>query len=200
MRAAAVPPAARARSIGSAFASSSANSIAPVRMSSSSVSSATISTIACARSRPRVRRLASAARGVRARRRLRASARVALPGMLSSGWHATESAAENSAIDVSVRSRCRYHTGIDINVVSGGILAQTQAPAESCRAGDCRSATGALPAQVRILGLDPGSQRTGYAVVETQAGRIAYIVSGAIRTAATRWPSACRRFSPASSR
>lgn len=40
----------------------------------------------------------------------------------------------------------------------------------------------ALPAQVRILGLDPGSQRTGYAVVETQAGRIAYIVSGAIRT------------------
>lgn len=40
----------------------------------------------------------------------------------------------------------------------------------------------ALPAQVRILGLDPGSQRTGYAIVETQAGRIAYIVSGAIRT------------------
>lgn len=41
---------------------------------------------------------------------------------------------------------------------------------------------GALPAQVRILGLDPGSQRTGYAVVETQATRVAYIVSGAIRT------------------
>ena len=41
---------------------------------------------------------------------------------------------------------------------------------------------GALPVQVRILGLDPGSQRTGYAIVETQAGRIAYIVSGAIRT------------------
>jgi crossover junction endodeoxyribonuclease RuvC len=40
----------------------------------------------------------------------------------------------------------------------------------------------ALPAQVRILGLDPGTQRTGYAIVETQAGRIAYIVSGAIRT------------------
>lgn len=41
---------------------------------------------------------------------------------------------------------------------------------------------GALPAQVRILGLDPGSQRTGYAIVETQAGRVAYVVSGAIRT------------------
>jgi crossover junction endodeoxyribonuclease RuvC len=39
-----------------------------------------------------------------------------------------------------------------------------------------------LPAQVRILGLDPGSQCTGYAVVETQASRVAYIVSGAIRT------------------
>ena len=39
-----------------------------------------------------------------------------------------------------------------------------------------------LPSQVRILGLDPGSLRTGYAVVETNAGRIAYVVSGTIRT------------------
>lgn len=39
-----------------------------------------------------------------------------------------------------------------------------------------------LPAQVRILGLDPGSLRTGYAVVETNAGRVAYLVSGTIRT------------------
>ena len=38
----------------------------------------------------------------------------------------------------------------------------------------------ALPAQVRILGLDPGSLCTGYAVVETGA-RVTYIVSGAIR-------------------
>src|SRR5215207_5843002 len=42
--------------------------------------------------------------------------------------------------------------------------------------------TGALPAQVRILGLDPGSLRTGYAIIETQATRLAYIASGAIRT------------------
>jgi crossover junction endodeoxyribonuclease RuvC len=41
--------------------------------------------------------------------------------------------------------------------------------------------TTALPAQVRILGLDPGSQCTGYAVVETGA-RVTYLVSGAIRT------------------
>lgn len=38
-----------------------------------------------------------------------------------------------------------------------------------------------LPAQVRILGLDPGSQRTGYAVVQVDGARIAYLVSGAIR-------------------
>jgi crossover junction endodeoxyribonuclease RuvC len=40
----------------------------------------------------------------------------------------------------------------------------------------------ALPEQVRILGLDPGSIRTGYAIVETKGPNVAYIVSGAIRT------------------
>lgn len=39
-----------------------------------------------------------------------------------------------------------------------------------------------LPAQVRILGLDPGSQRTGYAVIEVNGSRVAYVVSGAIKT------------------
>jgi crossover junction endodeoxyribonuclease RuvC len=39
----------------------------------------------------------------------------------------------------------------------------------------------ALPSEVRILGLDPGSQRTGYAVVEIRGARISYLVSGAIR-------------------
>lgn len=39
-----------------------------------------------------------------------------------------------------------------------------------------------LPAQVRILGLDPGSQRTGYAVIEANGPRVAYVVSGAIKT------------------
>jgi crossover junction endodeoxyribonuclease RuvC len=40
----------------------------------------------------------------------------------------------------------------------------------------------ALPAHVRILGLDPGSQCTGYAVIETDGVRVSYLVSGAIRT------------------
>lgn len=43
----------------------------------------------------------------------------------------------------------------------------------------------ALPAQVRILGLDPGSLRTGYAVVETSAQGVSYLVSGAIRAEGT---------------
>lgn len=38
-----------------------------------------------------------------------------------------------------------------------------------------------LPGQARILGLDPGSQRTGYAVIEINGGKIAYLVSGAIK-------------------
>lgn len=38
-----------------------------------------------------------------------------------------------------------------------------------------------LPAHVRILGLDPGSLRTGYAVVETNGSDVSYLVSGAIR-------------------
>jgi crossover junction endodeoxyribonuclease RuvC len=39
----------------------------------------------------------------------------------------------------------------------------------------------ALPSEVRILGLDPGSLRTGYAVVETRGTQVSYLVSGAIR-------------------
>ena len=40
----------------------------------------------------------------------------------------------------------------------------------------------APPPQARILGLDPGSLRTGYAVVQVDGPRVAYLVSGAIRT------------------
>ena len=39
-----------------------------------------------------------------------------------------------------------------------------------------------LATQVRILGLDPGSLRTGYAVVEMTAARITHVTSGTIRT------------------
>jgi crossover junction endodeoxyribonuclease RuvC len=50
---------------------------------------------------------------------------------------------------------------------------------------DPRKREPVLPPQVRILGLDPGSLRTGYAVVESNAGRVAYVVSGTIRTEGT---------------
>jgi crossover junction endodeoxyribonuclease RuvC len=69
--------------------------------------------------------------------------------------------------------------GTDINVVAEESLRRLRRP-QSLAELALPQRPGALPAQVRIL--DPGSQRTGYAVVETQAGRIAYIVSGAIRT------------------
>lgn len=52
-------------------------------------------------------------------------------------------------------------------------------PAEAT---DTRKREPVLPPQVRILGLDPGSLRTGYAVVESNAGQVAYVVSGTIRT------------------
>jgi crossover junction endodeoxyribonuclease RuvC len=70
--------------------------------------------------------------------------------------------------------------GTDINVVAEESLRRLRRP-QSLAELALPQRPGALPAQVRILGLDPGSQRTGYAIVETQAGRIAYIVSGAIR-------------------
>jgi crossover junction endodeoxyribonuclease RuvC len=40
-----------------------------------------------------------------------------------------------------------------------------------------------LPADACILGLDPGSIRTGYAVIRIAAGKTAYVASGAVKTA-----------------
>jgi len=37
---------------------------------------------------------------------------------------------------------------------------------------------------VKVLGIDPGTRSTGYGLVETAQGRIAYIASGCIRPAA----------------
>ena len=86
----------------------------------------------------------------------------------------------------TLRSTCRFAAVAAIirhrhNVVAEESLRRLRRP-QSLAELALPQRAGALPAQVRILGLDPGSQRTGYAVVETQAGRVAYIVSGAIRT------------------
>jgi crossover junction endodeoxyribonuclease RuvC len=36
---------------------------------------------------------------------------------------------------------------------------------------------------IRVLGIDPGSQRTGFGVLDTDGGRLIYVASGVIRTA-----------------
>jgi crossover junction endodeoxyribonuclease RuvC len=38
-------------------------------------------------------------------------------------------------------------------------------------------------AVIRVLGIDPGSQRTGYGVVDAAGSRLTYVASGVIRTA-----------------
>src|ERR1700723_3327142 len=41
---------------------------------------------------------------------------------------------------------------------------------------------GAEPAGVRVLGIDPGSQRTGFGLLDAGGARLTYVASGAIRT------------------
>ena len=41
---------------------------------------------------------------------------------------------------------------------------------------------GAEPAGVRVLGIDPGSQRTGFGVLDAVGPRLTYVASGVIRT------------------
>ena len=36
---------------------------------------------------------------------------------------------------------------------------------------------------LRVLGIDPGSQRTGFGIVDVREGRLTYVASGVIRTA-----------------
>ena len=43
--------------------------------------------------------------------------------------------------------------------------------------------------QARILGLDPGSRVTGYAVLECDAGKISYVASGGIRAEGSDFPA-----------
>jgi crossover junction endodeoxyribonuclease RuvC len=51
--------------------------------------------------------------------------------------------------------------------------------------GDARAAVGS-PAAVRILGLDPGSRRTGYGLVDCRAGETAHVAHGCIVAAHER--------------
>jgi len=46
---------------------------------------------------------------------------------------------------------------------------------------------------VRILGIDPGSQNTGYGIVDWQGGEARYVASGAIRTRGAEFPPRLRQ-------
>ena len=46
---------------------------------------------------------------------------------------------------------------------------------------------------VRILGLDPGSQATGFGVIDWVEGEARYVASGAIRTAGSEFPPRLRQ-------
>lgn len=49
-------------------------------------------------------------------------------------------------------------------------------------------APAAIPLRARILGLDPGSLITGYAVIECDGATLKYVASGSIRAAGTDFP------------
>jgi len=46
---------------------------------------------------------------------------------------------------------------------------------------------------VRILGLDPGSQATGFGIVDWREGQASYVASGAIRTSGAEFPPRLRQ-------
>lgn len=45
-----------------------------------------------------------------------------------------------------------------------------------------------VPLRARILGLDPGSRTTGFAVLDCEAGQISYVASGGIRADGSDFP------------
>lgn len=47
--------------------------------------------------------------------------------------------------------------------------------------------------KVRILGIDPGSQNTGFGIIDWQGGEARYVASGAIRTRGTEFPPRLRQ-------
>ena len=46
---------------------------------------------------------------------------------------------------------------------------------------------------VRILGIDPGSQNTGFGIIDWRQGEVRYVASGAIRTRGTEFPPRLRQ-------
>ncbi|HVN41338.1 MAG TPA: crossover junction endodeoxyribonuclease RuvC, partial [Steroidobacteraceae bacterium] len=55
------------------------------------------------------------------------------------------------------------------------------------------SAAGGDGEPVRILGIDPGSQATGFGIIDWLAGEARYVASGAIRTSGAEFPLRLRQ-------
>ena len=51
----------------------------------------------------------------------------------------------------------------------------------------------AASGRVRILGLDPGSQATGFGIIDWSGGEPRYVASGAIRTSGEAFPPRLRQ-------
>ncbi len=54
-------------------------------------------------------------------------------------------------------------------------------------------ATGTTGETIRILGIDPGSQATGFGIIDWQDGHARYVASGAIRTRGEAFPPRLRQ-------
>jgi crossover junction endodeoxyribonuclease RuvC len=74
---------------------------------------------------------------------------------------------------------------------AGWKLPRTNGGGPGWTAGHGATVTGS--ATIRILGIDPGSQRTGFGIVECRQGTVHYVASGAIRTSGTEFPPRLRQ-------
>ena len=54
-------------------------------------------------------------------------------------------------------------------------------------------AAGTAGVSIRILGIDPGSQATGFGIIDWQDGQARYVASGAIRTSGVEFPPRLRQ-------
>lgn len=94
-------------------------------------------------------------------------------------------------MDVLARAECRYYTTLVRRLPWGIFLPRLN------RGGRRWSARLTQPVgrdeAVRILGVDPGSRVTGFAVIDWSEGQARYVVSGAIRTSGAEFPPRLRQ-------
>lgn len=85
----------------------------------------------------------------------------------------------------------RYYTMLVRRLLRGIFLPRLNRGGRRWPARPARADSG--DGAVRILGLDPGSQVTGFAVIDWEAGQARYVASGAIRTRGSDFPPRLRQ-------